>query len=65
MENQRKPIEFKDMQPLFKHGDAPKLAEMTGKTKDACVKIIAGERKPQQWFMDAAEKYLRNLGRIE
>ncbi len=65
MDNTPKEIQFNDIQPLFAYGDASRIAAMTGRSLSICKKIIAGTRTPQPWFMEAAEKYLRSLGRIE
>lgn len=55
---------FNELDGKFKHGDATRLAEMSGKSVEICSQIISGIRNPQAWFVDVAEDYLRVLGRI-
>jgi hypothetical protein len=65
MDNQPQEIQFNDIQSLFAYGDASRIAAMTGRSLSICKKIIGGTRTPQPWFMEAAVKYLRSLGKIE
>lgn len=65
MENKTIEQVFAEMKPLFRSGDGPRIAEMSGKKKSICNKIIAGSRTPQMWFIVSAEKYLKTLGRID
>lgn len=64
MEKEEIKLRFNAIADKFKSGDPPKLAEITGKSRVICFQIIKGQRKPQQWFIEAAEDYLKVLGRI-
>lgn len=55
---------FNKLKDHFRYGDSAKLAEMSGKSAIQCHQIIKGIRRPQNWFLDVAEDYLKTLGRI-
>ena len=48
----------------WRPGDAPRVAERAGKTKDLINKIINGQRTAKEWFFIHTLSYLADQGRI-
>ena len=46
-------------------GDAVRIAERAGKSREIVYKIINGTRSVRPWFIEHATAYLRDQGRIK